>query len=297
MPENARYYLARVHKSGVVTTQGVINAIVEPVEVTIGSYLYTFTNITRADNGEYVFAHLAKYVTSGAVEVVEPSAHIATQASVNNLQVAQSPFVFIPIHGAVAFQHVWNKLQREHFQRAFARLVVEKHQGFFAECELEPIVDLVTFVRRVSELDVVTRMEATVHPPNPLFSPLWGSLRDYMRTRNTSEVHVREKARNNDGLFTNVQRFARRGVVEPATAQDVPEQGPPPLADAAVLMAADGYGKAKVEGVRRGVRSVVRTQESQFSFPLEREPSPPVLYDAAGGILSRIERERGLSHE
>lgn len=297
MPDTARYYLARVHKRGNITTDGVINAIVEPVEVTIGAYLYTFTDISQPADGAYVFAHLAKYVPSGAVEVVEPTAHVAKREDISNLQFARSPFVYIPKHGAVAYQHVWNKLQREQFQAAFARLVEEKHEGFFAECELEPIADLVTFVRRVSELDVVKRLEATVHPPNPLFSPLWRSLRDYMRTRNVSEVHVRETATNNDGLTTNVQRIARRAGVEPPAADTAVAQDAPPLADAAVLMAADGYGKAKVEGVRKGVRSVVSTQESQFSFSVERDPSPSVLYDAAGSVLARIERERGLTHE
>ena len=296
MTDMARYYLARVHRSGNVTPESIADAIVDPVQVEIGSYVYTFTNIERAPDGRFVFAYLAKYQATGEVAVVEPDRHVDVPAEVPNLQVARSAFVYIPAHAAVAFQHVWNKLQRDQFAKAFTALVLEKHQHFFAGCELEAITDLTTFIRKIGGLDVVTGLEATVHPPNPLFGTLWGSLRDHMKQRNVDEVQVREKAASPDGITTAIPKLAR-ATTESDTPALPPNLPPPSLPDAAVLMAADGYGKAKVKGTRRGQRTVVRTQESQLSFELQKDPIPETLYDAARQVLVRIERERGLEHE
>lgn len=294
MPEFARYYLARVHRSGNVTPDSIIDAIADPMHVEIGSYVYTFTDIERDPNGQFVFAYLAKYVDTGEVAVVEPDRHVAVPASVPNLQVARSAFVYIPRHAAVAFQHVWNKLQREQFVKAFTELVLEKHRHFFAGFELEAITDLTTFIRKIGELDVVTRLEATVHPPNPLFGSLWKSLRDHMRQRNVAEIKVQEKAANADGITTSIPQVVQTTMSE-TTAVPVAVVEPP-LVDAAVLMAADGYGKAKVEGTRRGQRIIVRTQESQLGFEHAKDPAPVELYDAAGQLLTKIERDRGLEH-
>ena len=42
---------------------------------------------------------------------------------------------------------------------------------------IEPIVDLRTFVDRVSTLSRIEKINATVVPPNPLFGPVWGRIK------------------------------------------------------------------------------------------------------------------------
>lgn len=295
MPEEAKYYVGRVVKRGRVTSDSLIEAISDPVEVKQGEFLYTFTDITVDRNSQFAFAYLAKYTPSGEVEVVEPRKHIAQREAVRNLQVAKSPFVYIAEHSVVAYQHIWNRLQREQFETAFGKLVVEKHDRFFAECVVEPISDLKTFVRQVAEINIVTKLEATVHPPNPLFDPVWKSLRDYMSLRNVDEVHIREKTASDDGVMTDIQNMARRALSENSIPEAPKEAAS--VSDAAVLMAADGYGKARVEGVTDQRRVVVRTQESQIHFQFAKAPAPNDLYEKVKAVLLGAEKDRDLRHE
>lgn len=171
MPSTAKYYVGRLLKMGNLTTDSVIAAIEEPVVIQRGNYLFTFTNVSYVrDVAEhpFVFGRLAKFAAEGEIEVVEPDRHVATAAGVPNLLYASSPFVYVPAFSGLAYQHIWNRLERSQFEKAFADLVVEKYQGLFVEAKVEPVADLRTFVQRISTMELIFMLEAKVHPPNPL---------------------------------------------------------------------------------------------------------------------------------
>ena len=297
MPELAHYYLARVVKSGLVTPASVIEAIREPVVVVRRRYSYTFTGISSDDASSYIFGYLTKFIPAGEVDVVDPSKHSTGPETVDNLQHAASPFIYIPSEAVVAYQHVWNHLQREMFEEVFSSLVEEKHQRFFAECRLKPISDLRTFVQRIASMDKVLRIEATVNPPNPLFGPLWDSLRKYMRERNVGQVSVTENAASTQGITTHVPQVALGALQIPTAHRENLSAQVPGLADAAVLMAADGYGKARVDGERNGAKVVVRTRETQLHFLFARRPDPAELYELVSSIIRQLNKDRGLRHD
>ena len=68
------------------------------------------------------------------------------------------------------------------------------------------------------------------------------------------------------------------------------------IGDSAVLMAADGYGKAKIEGTENSKNVVIRTRENQKNFLFDREPSPEKLYEMASAEFEKINKERYLDH-
>ena len=68
------------------------------------------------------------------------------------------------------------------------------------------------------------------------------------------------------------------------------------VGDAALLMAADGYGRARVKGVEDGREVVVRTSENQKSFLFDSDPNPSLLFEFAFDAFQRINEERGLEH-
>jgi hypothetical protein len=68
------------------------------------------------------------------------------------------------------------------------------------------------------------------------------------------------------------------------------------LTDSAVLMAADGYGKGTVVGQKNGERRVIRTSDSQKSFPFPKDPDPHALALEAEKYLARVSDERDLEH-
>jgi hypothetical protein len=303
MPEAGRYYLGRVIKLGGLTSEGLEQAIASPIVWKKREYLYTFTDIRVRNDlpaGGYVYGRLTKYRPSGEVEVVVPEQHVAAIEDIPNLLYASSSFVYIPEYSGIAYQHVWNRLRYEQFERTFATLIREHFGAMFVDVTIEPVADLRTFVQRISTLDSVTSVDATVHPPNPLFGPLWDDLRQYMRSRNVGELKVAEASNTIDGLNTNIPRLARRVLerpeIPPTVAREVLGAVQPGIADAAVLMAADGYGKATVKG-RSGQSSLTfRTSQSHISFEFPGEPDPDALYQEARAILARISDERYLEH-
>ena len=68
------------------------------------------------------------------------------------------------------------------------------------------------------------------------------------------------------------------------------------LGDAALLMAADGYGRARVKGLENGRTVVIRTSENQKSFLFDGDPEPRRLFDHTFEAFKKISDERGLEH-
>ncbi|MDI6727791.1 MAG: hypothetical protein QMD44_02545 [Thermodesulfovibrionales bacterium] len=300
MRANARYYLGRVIKIGKLTEELLVDAIIKPTIIQKNRYNYTFTNIkvfSSRNKIDGIFARLSKYKPHASVKVVRPDEHQIDDENVANLTEAYSPFIYIPEFSGIAYQHVWNHLQREQFPRLFADLVIAKHQGFFLSCEVDPVTDMRTFVTRLARLDTITSLRAAVRPPNPLFGPCWKPLRDYIKKRQLDEVIVREDSQN--GIKTSITGIAQQIVEENSSAEKIATLMEPlmgGIGDAAVLMAADGYGRAKVEGQESKKTIVIRTSENQRSFLFKREPDPEELLKITYDEFKRINDERYLEH-
>lgn len=299
MSRLARYYLARVLKRGDLTPEKVALAMREPVTVEYRGTRYSFIDFEvfgspGRERGYY--AKLAKYKQQGAVEVVREEQHASAEAEIPNLIDAASPFVYLPGFGGIAYRHVWNVFPREQFERVFKELIEGKYKKFFVGCDIEPITDLRTFVMRLSRLEVITEMKAKVVPPNPLFAPCWKSLSEYMRKRSLVEAEIREQSQG--GINTRIKEIAS-AVLEERAPTELPAMMEPLLdgvGDAALLMAADGYGHARVTGLEDRREVVIRTSENQKSFMFEGDPDPAMLFEHAEEVFLGINEERGLNH-
>lgn len=297
---SARIYLGRVIKLGELTSEGVIGAIRESVAVSIRGVRYTFTDFQALgpnNQTQGVYARLAKYRAEGKVDVVRPEVHSMDQEAVENLIDASSPFIYLPQFSGIVYKHVWN-LKREQFIRAFCALVEAGEHNFFVRCDVEPVTDLRTFVTRLSRLEKITLLQASVKPPNPLFGPCWKPLKDYLRKRRLDEVTIKEQSMA--GITTRVPEIATRMSVGNATVKDVQELMEPLLdgvGDSALLMAADGYGNGKVVGKEENRTVTIKTSENQKSFVFDGEPSPEELFERAHGEFSQINQDRYLGHQ
>jgi len=294
--------MSRVIKVGQLDNEKIIAvaAIENPVYVEIRGNRYTFTNFQRfgtESDTKGVFARLAKYKPEGAVEVVRPETHAVGLEEIENLIEASSPFVYLPDFSRIAYKHVWNTLPRERFERAFCELVDASQRGFFVRCELEPITDLRTFVARLARLDRVIELQATVKPPNPLFSPCWKSLNDYIKKRQLEEVNIKEEGPS--GIVTNITQIALAmdsANVPPDSLHQMMEPLLEGVGDAALLMAADGYGRGKVVGLEQGRTIIIRTSENQKSFLHAKEPTPEDLFHVAHEEFAKLTDDRQLDH-
>jgi hypothetical protein len=284
-------------KRGELTAEKIALAMKEPVTVEYRGNHYSFIDFQPlgAPATAY-YAKLAKYKPQGAVEVVKEEQHASAEAEIRNLIEAASPFVYLPVFSGLAYRHIWNIFTREQFERVFKELVEAKFERFFVGCDIEPVTDLRTFVMRLSRLDLITELKARVAPPNPLFGPCWKSLGEYMRKRRLDEAEIREQAEV--GINTRIKEIAS-AVLADESAEDLPTLMEPLLdgvGDAALLMAADGYGQAKVTGIEEKRTVIVRTSENQKSFMFDGDPNPALLFEHVEAIFRKLSEERGLDH-
>lgn len=292
--ERGRYYLARVIKLGELNQAKLLDAIIEAPVVQLGQFEWTITDVIdrRSTEKPFVFGNLAKYSRDGSVKIVDESAKHQIQARAQNLLEASAPFVYLPEFSGLAFLHVWNGIQEDVFPRRFKAIIEAAYDNFFVDCTIEPVADYRVFLEKLRSLDKITELSAKVHPPNPLFGRLWGSLDSYVKKRQADEVSVREITEKPMGLSTQVtiliQNILENPKYEPTEVPDI--------TDAAMLMAADGYGSGKAVGTEDGHKVIVRTSESQKSFLFEKEPEAEMLATAAREQFERVSSERDMKH-
>jgi hypothetical protein len=173
-----------------------------------------------------------------------------------------------------------------------ADLIRAFHHGFFIECELQAIADLSRFLTKLAQLDEVTEFSASVSPPNPLFGIFWQPLKEYVEQRRLKRLTIKEKSKPETGIATTTPEIARR-----IEGGDVEAAAPAPIGDAAILMAADGYGKAEVTGKRGAQTVVVKTAQNAVQIKLDVAVTVPELAAAVVREVVRINATRNLKHK
>lgn len=289
-----RYYLGRVIKLGRLDQNMLMDAIAEAPTLSIGKFAWTITDVTdrRDYDLPFVFGRLSKFSREGHVTIVDTNSKSQVDALAENLLVASSPFVYLPEYSGIAYLHVWNGIQEEIFPRRFKTIIEATYDGFFVDCSIEPVSDYRAFTSKLKEIDHFTEISAKIYPPNPLFGRLWGSLKDYVKKRNATELSVKESSEEGKGIRTNIINLLV-GIME--NPQFEPEEETD-ITDAALLMSADGYGRGKVVGESKGNEVIIRTTETQKSFLHTKEPIPKELAEESSDHFRKISKERDMGH-
>lgn len=299
MAKQTRFYLGRVLKRGEMNAERIAEAVAEPVTIEYRGTRYSFIDfepMSTAGPSHGFYAKIVKYKQQGAVTVVHEELHASRSAEVQNLIDVVSPFVYVPQFSGIAYRHIWNAMPSDQFERVFKELVEGRYQKFFVGCDIEPISDFRTFVRRLTRLDLITEIRAKVVPPNPLFGPCWKSLSEYLRKRQLQEAQFVEIG--GQGIQTKLKQIAE-AVQQESEPRSWPQLMEPLLdgvGDAAVLMSADGYGRGTVKGIEEGRSVVVKTSDNQKSFLFDADPNPVRLFEMAFDQLERVNKEQGLQH-
>jgi hypothetical protein len=239
----------------------------------------------------YLSGKLVKYDPNAMVEVVDEASRKVRLQSEPNMQLAGSLFVYLPDEAVFGHRHLWNEIRARDFRNQLSALILRYYQNFFVECELLPVADLTRFLTKLGQLEEVSELKARVTPPNPLFGLYWKELKEYLEKRRLRKLTIGEASRQGESLPTTAPEIARRieeGSVLNATPADI--------GDAAILMAADGYGTAEVTGRRGSATVVVKTTENAIQLKLEADVSPSELADAVIREVARLTTSRKLRH-
>lgn len=297
MSKKGTYYAGRVLKLGTLDQKMLMAALRNPASVLRRGNAWTFIDIDEYNQSghHYIFGRLSKYAPEGEVGVVDESTRSEKKQIEPNLLVASSPFVYIPEHSGIAFLHVSNNIEVPTFIRRFSEVIEETHQGFFVDCDIELVSDLKTFAAKLASLDGIFKIDARVSPPNPLFSPLWKPLEQYLRDRNTDRMTIVEDAPGSEALHTDLPKIVEAAAEQTESEPFTPDE-PLAIGDAAILMAADGYGSGTIRGKRDDETVVIKTSETALNFTFDKIPEPFELYTKALAIFTKIQEQRHMEH-
>lgn len=289
-----RYYLSRVVKLGQLNQERLMDAMLNSPIVELGRFDWMITDVIdgRSEQQPFIFGKLSKYAKNGSVKLVDESSKLQVNAEAPNLLEASSPFFYIPEYSGLVFLHVWNGIQEDVFPRRFKAIIERAYDNFFVGCEIEAVSDYQEFVSKIKAIDTFTELSARVHPPNPLFGRLWENLHEYVKKRKASDVFVREISLNQNGLDTNLVKLITNIVKN----KNYEPQSAPDIMDAAILMAADGYGSGKIIGIENGTEVLIRTSDTQKSFLFSPEPHPNDLARLAHNNFEAVAKDRNMRH-
>ena len=297
MRRKGTYYIGRVIKLGVLDQAKLLLAFRNPASTYYRGNAWTFTDIEEhsIDATNFVFGRLSKYTPEGEVAVVDTATKSERKQLEPNLLIASSPFIYIPEHSGIAFLHVTNAIEAHIFRRRFCDIVKKTHENFFVDCDIELISDLKTFAVKVSSLDGIFQISARVSPPNPLFNPLWKPLEDYLRRRNTDRMTIIEDANQAETLKTQLPELIRKASEQTGDEQ-IAIDGDVPVGDAAILMAADGYGTGWIRGKKGDDVVTIKTSETAVNFSFDKIPNITELFQKVLSILDKIKKNRHMEH-
>jgi hypothetical protein len=298
MSEKTIYYLGRVAKSGQLDGSKIINAILEPKSVVWWARGWSFFDAQKytVRGNDFVYAKLSKYHPEGEIIISDPDTKKESVQMEPNLRIASSTFIYIPKYSGIVFTKYPGHIDELQFGYRFAHIIQNTYDNFFVDCHVNLISDLRSFSEKLSALEGIYKISAKVNPPNPLFGPLWKPLKEYLKARNTDNMLIRENSPEDAPLRTELPQHVRRVVNQTADEPYVPAQALP-IGDAAILMAADGYGSGFVQGHAKNQEMVtIKTSETNKNFTFDREPEPVELFEESSLIFERIEKERHMEH-
>lgn len=289
-----RYYLGRVAKLGRLSQDRFLDAIIDSPIISVGKFDWAITDVidNRKNEPPFIYGELSKFNREGFVTVVDIRIKSQVEELTKNLLMASSPFVYLPEFSGIAYLHVWNQIQEEVFPRRFSAIIESAFDNFFVECKVEAVSDYRSFISKIRKFENFTQIAAKVHPPNPLFGRLWRNLDKYIQKRNVNEFSVSESSSEDEGINTEIHLLMQNLINDNQYLPDMP----PSLTDAALLMAADGYGSGKLVGISQGDVIIIRTSETKKSFLFSKDPDPEFLAKKAWQEFQKINKERDMDH-
>ncbi len=298
MVKSGTYYLGRVIKLGLLDESKIFEAISNPATIVRMGNAWTIINSSGHGSGasKYAYGRLCKFAPETEVAVIDLMKKAEVFQPEVNLILASSSFVYIPEHSGIAFLQIWNHIEPKIFIKRFCAIINETQKRFFAECQIDPIADMRTFAIKLSKLEGIYRIIARVFPPNPLFGPLWGPLKEYLAARKAETMKIEEESSRKEPLKTRLPEHVASIAENRVNAATIASE-PLPIGDAAILMAADGYGTGLVKGRVGTEFIVIRTSETIRNFSFDRDPEPEALYKAALEIFEKIKEERHMEHD
>lgn len=285
-----KFFFGRVIKLGTLDKDKFIEALSlsKGYETSKYKWLITDSFHNKENEFEYFYGKLSKYSPEGETLIIDEDTKKTKEDITQNLAIASAPFIFIPEFSGIVYLKVSNQIDEEAFKGRIRSIVVSYFNNFFVDVGISDIVETFKFEEKIKSFDQINRIECDIYQPNPLYGDIWKHLFDYLKNRNSKELKIVEESKSEGGISTNLNNknnSANRIVLNVLS-----------LADAAIYMAIDGYGKGKVKGLINGKEKEFKTSQNVLFLNAEKNIEHKELARLVYNELAKLNSERDLKH-
>lgn len=205
-----------------------LKAFQNELVMSVNKHEWAFFNITviKSEFGEFVHGYLVKYRPEFPKEIANRKTHRLQNETDQDVVIAKARF-FLHIKSGLISYHASSKIPRETFCLQFCKLIIEAHNAFFVDAEIETIQEREKVFESMKELKRITKIKLRLHPSNPSYSHIWAS------------YDMRIKALGASKSLEEYEAEPKFGNLKIAQDQDIVSK---------ITMADDGYGKAEITG-------------------------------------------------
>jgi len=234
-------------------------------------FMYGFFEIKRFNHMDKAFVTglLVKYKIETDEEIVDESNRVLDKTMIPNKIIAKSEFILHLHSGIIAYHPITNHIPNNKFRTEFCKLLEKANNRIFVNAEIQPIDEEAKIFEAIKKFEIIYSLKIALHPSNPSNRNRWKKTDDKLRKMEVENYCEIYRSRHGIKIDENDEAYGN------------------------IIMAADGYGEARIKGTREGKETSASTTQLQMTLKVENEPllsSMELLYKSFHKIFERFEK-------
>lgn len=224
-------------------SQYLLDSLQRGIVITKRESNWGFYNISiiEIEGKQFYSGYLVKYKNEKEEEIVDEKNKVIKTTTVNNRTIASSPFFLQPHSGVIAFHPINGLIGHEQFRKVFAELIKAANDFILMDAEITFIEEETTIIEAIKSFDKIMDIRIELHPSNPSSRDLWRRTDDKLRRMGVEKYKQ--------------QYHSEKGLAFGETDEVYGD----------IIMASDGYGKAKIVGTKSGRIYTAKTEDTPAS--------------------------------
>ena len=190
----------------------------------------------------YFLGYLVKYRPRDLGETVDKNSHTITNTTINDHVQAKSHFILHIKSGLICYRPMLGLISDNQFRQLFKEIFEAANANMLVNVEISPVGDPTEIISAIKDFDIIRSIEFNLHPSNPRFNDKWKEIDQKMRMLQADYYK---------GSF-----HGENGLKAEQNGEIMSE----------ILMAIDGYGKAKIHGLKGNQKHSASTEHEPLNI-------------------------------
>lgn len=220
-------------------TDFIVDSLKTNKQISEREYKWGFFNgeLKKIEDELFYCGLLVKYKQAADEEIVDEKNNILKLTSIPDKAKAKSEFLLHLKTGIIAYHPVINSINNNQFKKIFCKLIENANDNLFVSAEILAIDDETRIFDAIKKFQKINSLVIKLHPSNPSNRDRWKRTDEKLHSMNVE--YYTEIYGGKEGMKINEDSDAYGNII----------------------MATDGYGEAKISGIRNGKKSTVSTKK------------------------------------